>query len=175
MITEADILTYDRPRYSHNHTAGVETFIPHVALYAWVHLYKPKGDGTDMPLAGMRCLFDRAPLPERTVWRFTEEVVVDSIGCESVFARFECALRDAFEPGNIEFLGSGDVAEPLNLLLLFLKHPEMRMLAQKRETFRYIVEYLDQLLQWHFRETPSNAKVAKAVWIEWEMSLQYFE
>ncbi|VDC03325.1 unnamed protein product [Peniophora sp. CBMAI 1063] len=155
-----------------NHTAGMETYIPHVSLYTWVHLHKPNG-ASDMALAGMRFLSDRRhPLPEHTLERFTQVAVIDGIGGDILLARFEDVLHEAFEPINLESLGSGDVLEALGVMSQLVKHPRMRALVQKRETFRHIVAYMDKYV--HSSEMP-GARQRESAWTEWEMALFHFE
>ena len=142
-----------------------------MALYSWVHLAKPDGV-SDVALNGMRFLTDRKrPVPEQALSRFIQEVAVDGIGGEVVLERFERTLKDAVGPDEIDFIGeSGEVLEALGVMSQLVKHPKMRELVQKRETFKCIISYFDERRKAKPGPDPENMG-----WTEWELALYHFE
>ncbi|KZV69286.1 hypothetical protein PENSPDRAFT_735470 [Peniophora sp. CONT] len=147
------------------YTAGPDTYIPHVALYCWMHL--PIQDNRDHALRGMRFVSDpKRTSSKQTLSGFTQTVVIDTLGGDAVLSRFEQHLE------TITNDKPADAIEVLGVMSCLVKHPAMYKTFQSRDTFRRIVEYLNRRIR---SGTELVALEIEKRWTEWELSLPHFE
>ncbi|VDC03326.1 unnamed protein product [Peniophora sp. CBMAI 1063] len=147
----------DMYQRNHDHLAGTRTYIPQVALYCWVHLSRPDGF-SDMSLAGLRFIHggDQPYYAPQMVERFAQEVVVDTLGGDSVLERFERTLIDCLDEERMDILiGSGEVVDALDFVTQLAKHHSgIRRLVHQQQ---------------------SEKDDADVVWMEWESALFFWQ